>query len=36
VPAARAAAERVKRELDWRAISRKACDFVEMIRKEAR
>ncbi|HEV8543821.1 MAG TPA: glycosyltransferase [Verrucomicrobiae bacterium] len=31
VPAARAASERVKRELDWRAISRKACDFVQKI-----
>ncbi len=26
---ARAASERVQRELDWRAISRKACDVVE-------
>ena len=29
--AARAASERVSRELDWRAISRKACDVVEKI-----
>jgi glycosyltransferase involved in cell wall biosynthesis len=29
--AALAASERVRRELDWRAISRKACDVVEMI-----
>ena len=29
--AARLASERVKRELDWRAISRKACDVVEKI-----
>lgn len=29
--AAAAASERVKRELDWRAISRKACDRVETI-----
>jgi glycosyltransferase involved in cell wall biosynthesis len=29
--AARAASERVRRELDWRAISRKACDVVEKI-----
>lgn len=29
--AALAAGERVKRELDWRAISRKACDVVERI-----
>ena len=29
--AARAASERVRRELDWRAISRKACDRVEEI-----
>jgi glycosyltransferase involved in cell wall biosynthesis len=29
--AAVAASERVKRELDWRAISRKACDAVERI-----
>ena len=29
--AAQAASERVKRDLDWRAISRKACDFVEKI-----
>jgi glycosyltransferase involved in cell wall biosynthesis len=27
--AARAAGERVKRELDWRAISHRACNFVE-------
>lgn len=31
VEAARAASERVSRELDWRAISRKACDVVEKI-----
>ena len=29
--AAQSASERVKRELDWRAISRKACDVVERI-----
>ncbi|HTG44390.1 MAG TPA: glycosyltransferase family 4 protein [Verrucomicrobiae bacterium] len=29
--AARAASERVKRELDWRNISRKAVDFVEEV-----
>lgn len=29
--AARAASERVSRELDWRAISRKACDVAERI-----
>jgi glycosyltransferase involved in cell wall biosynthesis len=29
--AALAASERVKRELDWRVISRKACDVVEKI-----
>lgn len=29
--AAQAASERVKRELDWRALSRKACDLVEKI-----
>jgi glycosyltransferase involved in cell wall biosynthesis len=29
--AARAASERVRRELDWRAISQKACDAVENI-----
>jgi hypothetical protein len=31
---AAAASERVKRELDWRAISRKACDRVELIARE--
>lgn len=29
--AAQAASERVRRELDWRTISRKACDVVERI-----
>jgi glycosyltransferase involved in cell wall biosynthesis len=32
--AARTASERVKRELDWRAISRKAVNFVEKIARE--
>ena len=32
--AARAASERVQRELDWRAISRKACDVVDKIARE--
>jgi glycosyltransferase involved in cell wall biosynthesis len=31
IEAAQAASERVSRELDWRAISRKACDLVEKI-----
>ncbi len=34
--AARVASERVKRELDWRAISRKACDVVERIARAER
>jgi glycosyltransferase involved in cell wall biosynthesis len=29
--AGRAAAERVRRELDWRVISRNACDFLETL-----
>lgn len=32
--AAATASERVKRELDWRAISRKACDRVERIARD--
>lgn len=31
VAAARTASERVRRELDWRVLARKAVDFVEMI-----
>jgi glycosyltransferase involved in cell wall biosynthesis len=34
--AAAAASERVRRELDWRAISRKACDRVESIARAER
>ena len=30
---ARAASERVRRELDWLAISRKAVDFVETVQR---
>ena len=33
--AAQEASEKVRRELDWRAISRKAIDFVEATVKEA-
>lgn len=33
--ASKAASERVRRELDWRAISRKAVDFVEVIRERS-
>jgi glycosyltransferase involved in cell wall biosynthesis len=35
VAAARAASERVRRELDWRAICRKAVDFTEQRAREA-
>lgn len=31
-PQAKAASERVRRELDWRAISRRAVDFIESVK----
>ena len=34
--AALAASQRVRRELDWRALSRKAADFVEKVAREKR
>jgi len=33
---ARAAADRVRRELDWRVISRRAVDFIEKTKNEFR